>query len=112
MIGLAPGDSEGVPKTPKYIIERAFEVGEGGMPEIGRRSRQIIEDQFPDVVWLHSHVTVDNDGHVRTFCIYEAPNEEAIHEHSRLLGYHIVDGIREIAGDVTPEDFPPVEELV
>ncbi len=96
----------------KFLIQRAFEVGEDRMPQIGRRSREIIEEQFPDVEWLHSHVTVDDDGHVRTFCIYEAPDETAIQQHASLLGYHIVDGIYEIAGDVTPEDFPPVEQPV
>jgi hypothetical protein len=95
---------------PKYVIQRAFEVSEDRMPEIGRRSRQIIEDQFPEVTWFHSHVTVDDDGQVRSFCVYEAPNEDAIRRHSQLLGYHIVDGIFEIAGDITPEDFPPIEE--
>ncbi len=97
---------------PKFVIERSFEVREERMPEIGRRSRKIIEDQFPEVTWLHSHVTVDDDGRVRTFCIYDAPNVEAIHQHSKALGYHNVAGVYEIAGDVTPEDFPLAEEPV
>ena len=29
---------------PRYVINRRFEVGEDEMPEIGRRSRQIIEE--------------------------------------------------------------------
>jgi uncharacterized protein DUF4242 len=95
--------------VPKYFIERAFEVGEDRMPEVGRRSRSIIEGQMPEVTWLHSHVTVDDDGKVRTFCIYEAPDEEAVREHSRRLGEHSLVVIREIAGDVTPEDFPLTE---
>jgi hypothetical protein len=95
---------------PRFVIQRAFEVGEDRMPEIGRRSRMIIEGQFPDVTWLHSHVTLDNNGLVRSFCVYEAPDEEAIHQHARILGYHNVDGVYEIAGDVTPEDFPLTEE--
>jgi hypothetical protein len=94
------------------VIQRAFSVGEDEMPRLGRRSRELIEEQFPDVIWLHSHVTIDEDGHVRTFCVYDAPNEEAIRQHSKALGYHIVDGIYEVAGDVTPADFPPVEEQV
>ena len=97
---------------PKYVIQRTFSITEDRMPEIGRRSRQIIEEHFPDVTWLHSHIAVDADGQVRSFCIYEAPNEEAIQQHAAQLGYHIVDGIHEVAGDVTPEDFPPIEELV
>jgi hypothetical protein len=91
---------------PRYVIQRAFSVTEDGMPDISRRSRQLIEERFPEVTWLHSHVTVDDDGNARTFCIYDAPNVDAIHQHSKALGYHIVDGIYEIAGDVTPADFP------
>jgi uncharacterized protein DUF4242 len=95
---------------PKYVIQRTFSITEDRMPEIGRRSRQIIETEFPDVTWIHSHITVDPDGQVRSFCIYEAPGLEEIHQHSKKLGYHIVDGIHEIAGDVTPDDFPPIED--
>lgn len=97
---------------PKYVIQRTFSIGADRMPEIGRRSRSIIDEQFPDVTWLHSHVVVEEDGSVRTFCIYEAPNEDAIRQHAQALGYHIVDAIYEVAGDVTPEDFPLVEEPV
>ena len=92
---------------PRYFIERAFVVGEADMPAIGRRSRSIIEGEMPQVTWAHSHVTVDDDGKVRTFCIYEAPDEETVREHSRRLGDHSLVSLREIAGDVTPEDFPP-----
>jgi uncharacterized protein DUF4242 len=95
---------------PKYVIQRTFSIGEDRMPDIGRRSRQIIEDQFPEVTWLHSHIAVDEEGHVRSFCVYEAPDEETIHRHAKALGDHIVDGVFEIAGDVTPEDFPLAEE--
>ncbi len=31
----------------RYVIQRTFEVGQDRMPEVGRRSRQIIEDEFP-----------------------------------------------------------------
>jgi hypothetical protein len=44
--------------------------------------------------------------------VYEAPNEEAIHAHSKLLGSQVIDEIYEVAGDVTPEDFPLTEEPV
>ena len=47
---------------PRYVINRKFEVGEDDMPEVGRRSRRIIEEEFGNVVWIHSHVAVENDG--------------------------------------------------
>ena len=36
---------------PRYLVERQFEVREDQMPEVGRRSRQIREDHFPEIVW-------------------------------------------------------------
>jgi hypothetical protein len=41
-----------------------------------------------------------------TYCVYEAPTEEMVRDHSRDLGRHTIDAIHEIAGDVTPQDFP------
>jgi hypothetical protein len=93
---------------PRYIIARSFDVGEPQMPSIGRRSREIVENELPEITWEHSHVVVDDDtGKVRTYCVYAAPNEELVLEHSTRLGQHQVDWIYEIAGDVTPADFPP-----
>jgi hypothetical protein len=51
---------------------------------------------------------VDDDGLVVTYCVYEAPNEAMVREHSTRLGRHEIAGLQEIAGDVTPADFPPV----
>jgi hypothetical protein len=92
----------------RFLVVRKFDVGEDQMPALGRRSREIAEEEFPEITWEHSHVIVDDDGHVRTFCVYAAPNEEVVRAHSRVLGSHVVDELWEIAGDVTPADFPPV----
>ncbi len=92
---------------PRYLIVRKFEVDEEEMPELGRRSRATIEESFPDVTWEHSHVVVDDDGLVRTFCVYSAPDEDTVRRHAAILGRHQVDALHEIAGDVTPADFPP-----
>jgi hypothetical protein len=91
---------------PRYLIERTFEVDENQMPRIGRKSNQVISG-LPGVVWEHSHVVMDDEGNVKTFCIYAAPNEETVRKHSAGLGEHALDRIYEIGGDVTPEDFPP-----
>jgi Nickel responsive protein SCO4226-like len=93
---------------PRYLIVRSFEVGEDQMPPVGRRSRELTEVDFPEITWEHSHVVVDDEGLVRTYCVYEAPSEEIVREHSTRLGKHTIDGLHEIAGDVTPADFPPV----
>jgi hypothetical protein len=91
---------------PRYLIVRRFSIGESEMPTVGRRSRELVEDDFPDITWEHSHVVVDGDGSVSTYCVYEAPNEEMVVEHSKRLGAHTIESLHEIAGDVTPNDFP------
>ena len=67
---------------PRYMIVRSFEVGEDKMPAVGRRSRELTEDDFPEITWEHSHVVVDDEALVRTFCVYEAPDEEIVREHA------------------------------
>jgi len=89
------------------MVVRSFDVGEPAMPGVGRRSREIVEDEFPEITWEHSHVVVGDDGNVRTYCVYAAPNEEMVLAHSSRLGQHRIDSLAEIAGDVTPADFPP-----
>ena len=90
------------------MIVRSFDCTESDMPDVGRRSREIIEQKFAEIVWEHSHVVVDDEGKVRTFCVYQAPDEETLLAHSALLGMHSIESIDEISGDVTPADFPPV----
>jgi Protein of unknown function (DUF4242) len=93
---------------PRYLIIRSFEVGEAQMPTLGRRSRELTEGDFPEITWEHSHVVVDEEGLVHTYCVYDAPNENVVREHGTKLGKHTIDALYEIAGDVTPADFPPV----
>jgi hypothetical protein len=95
-------------EMPRYMIVRSFEVGQSDMPAVGRRSREIIETDLTRIVWEHSHVVVDEGGLVRTYCVYEAPNEETVRDHSTRLGQHRIDSVEEIVGDVTPADFPAV----
>jgi hypothetical protein len=93
---------------PRYLLVRSFEVGESQMPTLGRRSREIIENEHPEITWEHSHVVVDDEGLVHTYCVYEAPSEDVVIQHGTKLGKHTIDAILEIAGDVSPADFPPV----
>jgi len=92
---------------PRYLIIRRFSVQESEMPTVGRRSREIVDVEFPEITWEHSHVVVDGEGDVLTYCVYAAPEEGVIRDHSKRLGQHTIEGLHEIAGDVTPADFPP-----
>jgi hypothetical protein len=94
----------------KFLVERRYQVGMDRMPEIGRRSREVRNEHFPEIIWEHSHVVVDDSGTVRSFCIYQAPSEEMVRKHAEMLGQHDVLTVYEIAGDVTPEDFPLTQD--
>lgn len=91
---------------PRYMIVRSFDVTEAEMPGVGRRSREIVEGELPEITWEHSHVVVDDEGSVKTYCVYDAPNEEIVRRHGDQLGLHDIQSIYEIAGDVSPNDFP------
>jgi hypothetical protein len=96
---------------PRYLVERLWNVGPEQMPNLGRRSLQIAEEQFPDINWEHSHVVVDGEGNVKTYCVYEAQDEDAVRGHANAVGSHVIDHIYEIAGDAKPEDFPSDENV-
>jgi hypothetical protein len=91
----------------RFLVVRRFSVTESDMPVVGRRSRELVENEFPEITWEHSHVVVDGDGYVSTYCVYGAPSEDAVRAHAKRLGDHTIEVLDEIAGDVTPADFPP-----
>jgi hypothetical protein len=91
---------------PRYVVERTFDVDEEELPGVARRSKQIAGEQFPEIVWEHSHVVIDAMGNLKSFCVYGAPDPETIRRHGALLGSHSIDNIYEIGGDVSPADFP------
>jgi hypothetical protein len=95
---------------PRYLIERTYTVPMDDVPTVATRSKAIGHHRFPEIVWEHSHVVLDSKGIPKSFCIYSAPNEEMVREHANRLGDHVVVVIYEIAGDVTPDDFPLTEE--
>lgn len=105
--GRPLGDYQGMPR---YVIERTYTVDESEVPTVATRSKRLVRDHFPLIVWEHSHVVLDTDGTPKSFCVYDAPSEEVVREHAERLGDHNVNVIYEIVGDVTPDDFPLTPE--
>jgi len=95
---------------PRYLIERTYTVDMDTVPTVATRSKAIRHYHFPEIVWEHSHVVLDSEGAPKSFCIYSAPTEEMVRAHALRLGDHVVEVIYEIAGDVTPDDFPLTED--
>jgi len=91
---------------PRYVIERSYTVEEAEVPVVATRSKRIARDDYPEITWEHSHIIVTDDGKVRTYCVYEAPDEDIVRRHAMALGNHVVDVLYEIAGDVSPSDYP------
>ena len=97
---------------PRYLIERTYTVDMDTLPVVATRSKAIGHHRFPEIVWEHSHVVIDGKGTPKSYCVYAAPNEEMVREHAALLGDHFVQEIYEIAGDVSPADFPLIDDPV
>jgi hypothetical protein len=94
---------------PRYLIERIFEdpdIDEEKLGEIGQRASRLIAEQFRDVVWEHSHVVSDEEGTIRSFCVYSASDPQRLLDHADALGFHRVGTIYQVGGDVSPDDFP------
>ena len=80
---------------PRYLIERTFPGGLALPADAqgARASRSVIDNNLDDrVTWIHSYVTPDK---LRTFCIYDAPNPEAI-RHAAARNGLPVDRITEV----------------
>jgi hypothetical protein len=93
---------------PRYLIERVWDsMQEEEMAAKGPLSKRILTEdpQFSRIVWEHSHMVMDEDGQLKSFCVYSSPNTELIRAHAELLGDHMVMGIYEIGGDISPADF-------
>jgi hypothetical protein len=84
----------------KYIIER-------DIPGVGALNAEQLKGaaatsnealaKLEGVGWVESFVTPD-----KTFCVYEAENEDVINEHARLSGFPATK-ITEVGGVISPE---------
>lgn len=90
----------------RYLVERAYDpCTEEELDANVVRSKRLLTDVFTDVSWEHSHVCADDDGNVRSFCVYDAPSVARVREHADMLGAHTIVRISEIAGDIDPSDI-------
>ena len=70
---------------PKFVIER-------DIPQVGKLSPQqlqaasqnscgVLREMGPQIQWVQSYVTDD-----RIYCVYIAPDEEAVRQHAQQTG--------------------------
>jgi hypothetical protein len=84
----------------RYVIERDIpDIGKAGKDDLkgaAKTSNKAIAE-VGNVKWEHSYVT-DN----KTFCIYQAENEDAIRKHAEVSGFP-ANKIYEVHREISPE---------
>ena len=70
---------------PQFVSERdvlgAGKLSDSELRELSLRSLEALRGMGPQIQWLHSYVTED-----KVYCVYLAPDENAIREHARRVG--------------------------
>jgi hypothetical protein len=89
---------------PKFVIERelpgAGNLSREQLQAISEKSCSVLRNLWPQVQWVQSYVTDD-----KLYCVYIAPNEQAVREHARMGGFpaNRVSEIRTIIDPTTAE---------
>jgi Protein of unknown function (DUF4242) len=85
---------------PKYLIERHLPGAESLSPstlrEISQKSCGVLKEMGPSIQWVQSYVGKDS-----IYCVYIAPNEEAVREHGRRGGFPVT-RITELGRTIDP----------
>jgi hypothetical protein len=71
---------------PKFVIEReipgAGKLSAQELHAISKKSCSVLNTMGPQIQWIQSYVTEN-----KVYCVYIAPNEEAVREHARQGGF-------------------------
>lgn len=85
---------------PRYVVERdipgAGKLSQQELQGISRKSCGVLAEMGSQIQWVQSYVT-DN----KVYCVYIAPNEEAIRNHA-LEGGFPADSISEVRSVIDP----------
>jgi hypothetical protein len=89
---------------PKFVIEReipgAGKLSPQELQALSNKSCTVLNRMGPQIQWMQSYVTDD-----KVYCIYVAPNEEAVREHARQAGFpaNKVSRVRSVIDPTTAE---------
>jgi len=85
---------------PKYVIERNIPGAGNLKPEelqaVSQKSCGVLRNMGPQIQWVHSYVTAD-----KIYCIYNAPDEQAVREHAKQGGFP-ANSISEVKAIIDP----------
>ena len=89
---------------PKFVIEREL-TGAGKLPRqelqaISQKSCSVLREMGPQIQWQQSFVTDD-----KIYCIYIAPDEDAVKTHARKGGFpaNVISRVRTVIDPTTAE---------
>jgi len=91
---------------PKFLIERDWPkaglLSQNELKEMAQQSCEVLNNMPTKVYWVQSYVT-DN----KLFCIYIAPDEDALMEHASYGGFSAkkISRIKQIIDPITAEEF-------
>jgi hypothetical protein len=89
---------------PKFVIEReipgAGKLSPQELQAISQKSCSVLKGMGPQIQWVQSYVTDD-----KIYCVYVAPNEEAVREHAKQGGFpaNKVSRVRSVIDPTTAE---------
>ena len=89
---------------PKFVIERdipkAGKLSPQQLQEISQKSCGVLREMGPQIQWVQSYVTDD-----KIYCVYIAPDEDAVREHAQLGGFPAsrISRIRSVIDPTTAE---------
>jgi hypothetical protein len=85
---------------PKYLIERtlpgAGRLSAAALQGISQKSCGVLREMGPQIQWVQSYVTDD-----KIYCVYIAPDADAVREHARRGGFP-ADSVSEIRAGIDP----------
>lgn len=86
---------------PRYIVERSLpKLSSEELQAIGKKVVKVAEG-MPGITWIKSSIS-ESEG--KSYCEFEAPNPEALREHSKQVGLP-VDKITAVEVEVDPSMF-------
>jgi hypothetical protein len=89
---------------PKFVIERdipgAGKLSPQQLQAISQKSCGVLREMGPQIQWIQSYVTDD-----RIYCVYMAPDEDAVRKHAQLGGFpaNRVSQVRAVIDPATAE---------
>jgi len=85
---------------PGEIFHRHGKLSPQELQAISQGSCSVLKGMGPQIQWVHSYVTDD-----KIYCVYIAPNEEAVREHAKQGGFpaNKVSRVRSVIDPTTAE---------